>query len=126
MKLTSYSGNNIKCLGSVHLMVKKKCQTSYQDTKFYLVDVTGPAVIGLPSCKKLEIVQLNLDVINNPAKATPQQQIKGIADLKSRFPHCFDDIRCFVGEEKLYIKPDAQPFIDPPRKYPIHKGSKIQ
>ena len=89
MKLTLYSDNNIKYLGSLHLTVKKKCQSSYQDTKFYLVDVTAPAIIGLLSCKQLENVKFNLDVINNRVKVTPQHQIKVIADLKLRFPDCF-------------------------------------
>ena len=47
-------------------------------------------------------------------------------DLKKWFPDCFDDIGCFKGEEQLHLKPDATPFIDPPRRCPIHLCGKIK
>ena len=61
IKLTSYSGDVIKCLGSVSLMVKKENQNTFQDEKFYIVDVEGPAILGLPACLKMNIVSIHFD-----------------------------------------------------------------
>ena len=46
-KLTSYSGDNIKCIGTMN--IDCKYQTSaWNDTKFYVVDVPGPVILGPP------------------------------------------------------------------------------
>ena len=127
MKLTSYTGNEITCLGSVNLNVKKKSQSEYQTLKFYVVDVDGPAIIGLPSCKQLQLVTISVDAVKKKVQVpTTGDKVTGIAELKSKFPNNFDDIGCFSGEVKLRLKPDATPFIDPPRRFPIHIRPKIQ
>ena len=112
-----------------------------------MIDVQGPAVVGLATCELLGLVKLNIDAVNcsvSPAsdqskftKEIPVQEeihplpptgtkIKGMKDLKKWFPDCFDDVGCFKGEEQLYLKPDATPFIDPPRRCPIHLHDKIK
>ena len=46
--LKAYSGDTIPCLGYIRLLIKRKHGAPYQDTKFYIVDVSGSAVLGLP------------------------------------------------------------------------------
>lgn len=146
-RLTSYSGNRINCLGSINLGVGKASQTDYISQKFYVVDVQGPAVLGLPTSELLGLVQLNIDGINSHDSHTacdqpdlskvkvvhevhhippPGTTINSVEDLKHWFPDCFDGIGCFEGEETLHIKSDATPFIDPPRRCPIHLRDKIK
>ncbi|ELT95296.1 hypothetical protein CAPTEDRAFT_190078 [Capitella teleta] len=36
-----------------------------------------------------------------------------------KYPSCFDGIGLFAVEEKLMVKEDAIPSIDPPRKFPL-------
>nr|XP_039263214.1 uncharacterized protein K02A2.6-like [Styela clava] len=55
-----------------------------------------------------------------------QTKINTVEDLKLVYPDCFDKIGCFHGEEKLHLKKDAEPFIDPPRRVPIHLRDKIK
>ena len=121
VKLTSYSDTRIPCLGSISLNIKKKSQNRYHPTKFYVVDVAGPAILGLPSCKALRIVDIHIDNINSML-----QKIKNIEDLKNLYPDSFDKIGNFKVEEKLQLKPNAEPFVDPPRRCPIHLKNQIK
>ena len=62
VKLTAYNGENIKCSGKFTINVyheKKK-----HPVLFYVVDVTGPAAIGLLTCEQLNIVTMNVDQIS--------------------------------------------------------------
>ena len=59
-KLTSYSGHHIKCYGSINLKLSKGNE-EYQQHKFYVVEVPGPAILGLPSCKDLKVIVLDPD-----------------------------------------------------------------
>ena len=62
----------------------------------YVVDVTGPAVIGLPTCEQLNIVTLNVDQISPSVPA-----IGSIDDLTHQYPKQFDTIGNFQGTAKL-------------------------
>ena len=42
---------------------KTKHGATYQDTKFYIVNVSGPAVLGLPTCRETGLISLNVDAI---------------------------------------------------------------
>ena len=121
IKLTSYSGDVIKCLGSVSLMVKKENQSTFQDEKFYIVDVEGPAILGLPACLKMNIVSIHLD-----ASKHETQPLTSVQQLQSIFPNQFDKIGKMKEPAKLYIKEGAIPHCDAPRKVSIHLKPKIK
>ena len=59
-KLTPYSGHSIPCRGSIVLQLSKPSGQS-QSHRFYVVDVPGPAILGLPSCNKLNIYHWTLN-----------------------------------------------------------------
>jgi hypothetical protein len=90
--LTSYCGNNIKCFGSINLSLKKDSQHNFCTFKFYVVDVQGPVIIGLKTCEKLGIVEINLDSLSKQIKHVKKcpteinSKINTIEDLKSKFP----------------------------------------
>ena len=50
VKRTSYSGHPIVCCGSINLSLSKP-KGQFQVHTFFVVDVVGPAILGLPSCK---------------------------------------------------------------------------
>ena len=54
-RLTAYNGTSIACHGIVNIQCSYR-NSAWDDTQFYIVDVTGPAVIGLQSCEKLKLV----------------------------------------------------------------------
>ena len=111
--LTAYNGEQIKCIGKFTIDVHHN--SKIKSVLFYVVDVTGPAVIGLPTCERLNIVTINVDHIS-PSVPT----ISNIDDLTQLYPHQFDTIGSFKGTAMLRLKDDAVPFIDAPRKCPLH------
>lgn len=141
--LTSYSGNKIPCIGSITLQIRKQSQTHYSNAKFFVVDVNGPAIVGLPTCTSLGLVNINVDAMDGvladePREYPPKQpsqplktpmpgtKFHSVEDLMAWFPDCFDGIGHFRGEEHLQVRDDASPFIDPPRRVSIHLGPKIK
>ena len=66
IKLTAYNGEEIRCLGTLDM----KCQhesSGWKTTRFYVVDMPGPAVVGLPTSERLDLVTINVDgVVTKP------------------------------------------------------------
>ena len=99
-KLTAYNGEQIKCIGKFTIDVHHN--SKIQSVLFYVVDVTGPAVIGLPTCEQLNIVTTNVDHIS-PSVPT----ISNIDNLTQLYPNQFDTIGSFKGTAMLRLKDDA-------------------
>ena len=145
VRLTSYSGHNIKCLGSLESDICRKDQNAYARQKFCVIDVSGRAIHALPTCELLGLVELSIEVVqylphrgdrSSPTKAKHTQEdvhqvppagtrINTIKELQHWFPDCFDRIGRYQGEEQLHLKNTAEPFIDPPRRWPIHLREQI-
>ena len=75
--LTAYSGEEIKCLGSITLGCKSG-SSSWVNVVFYIVDVPGPVILGLPTCEALNLVTINCQlesVVTAPVKLTSVQVV---------------------------------------------------
>ena len=114
--LTAYNGTQIKCFGTVDI----DCNYSsiWTNTKFYVVDVPGPAVLGLPSCETLNVVTLHCSISRDPPANNPPK-LNNINDLINEYPNQFDHIGEFPTVHKLVTDPNVPPHINPPRKTPI-------
>ena len=115
INLTAYNGEPIRCLGSIKLNCGFK--NKWEETDFYVVDVTGPAIVGLPTSEKLGLVTIHID---NLVTGEKKEEELTLEKLKVDFPGQFDTIGNFQGAAQLLLKDDAVPFIDPPRKFSIH------
>lgn len=62
VKVTSYTGDVIPCFGTINIPCQNK-QSRWIDAKFYVVDVPGPAVDGLPTNELLSLVTVNVDAM---------------------------------------------------------------
>ena len=114
---------------------------------WYITDTPGPALLGLPVCQKLAVVQVNCTVKTtqpdrSPTGTTPTQAaratkppatrtlkskcIKPTDDLTREFPDRFTVIGKFPGEYKIQLHPDNHPVIHAPRKCPIALHPKIK
>ncbi|XP_014667285.1 PREDICTED: uncharacterized protein LOC106808892 [Priapulus caudatus] len=51
VRLTSYSGHSIKCIGSLKLGLQRRHNNEIQQHKFYVVDVPGPAIMAYKQVK---------------------------------------------------------------------------
>ena len=137
-KLTSYSGHSIPCRGSIVLQLSKPSGQS-QSHRFYVADVPGTAILGLPSCNKLNILTLdtesttfgmsNLEVdrLCTTRSIAPESfNLNNIEDVKWCFPECFDTIGKLHGDTKLNFKPDSTPYIDATCRTPVYLMTKIK
>jgi len=130
VKLTAYNGQKIPCFGTIQIPCQHK-NSVWDQATFYVVDVDGPAIVGLPTCERLHLVTINVDNVRDNTsdcgkpKVTPAQ-IHDIKDLVSLYPQQFDKIGNFKGTARLHLKDDAEAFIDAPRKCSVHIKDKLK
>lgn len=77
-RLTAYNGTEITCYRKVNiqsLFRSVECNAS-----FYVVDSPGPPIIGLPTCERLQIIQMNCSVENHTG-----EQLNSKGDLKKLY-----------------------------------------
>ena len=96
------------------------------DTTFYVANTPGPAILGLPSCCRLRIVNFNCSVQlrkhDLPIKVSKEREkvkqdmknLKSIDsndDLIKACPDQFEGIGKFPGTYHIYLKEDAIPVV---------------
>ena len=59
VKLTAYGGHAIPCLGTVTIPCRTNNST-WRETTFYVVDVQGPAILGLPTSEELQLITIHV------------------------------------------------------------------
>ena len=116
-KLTAYNGQKIPCYGSLDLELSHKGKLT--KAKFYVVDVEGACIIGLPTCEKLKLVTINCNEINTT-------DVSSVESLKQAYPGQFDTLGDFQGPAQLHTKLGAEPSIDPPRKCSVHLEEQLK
>ena len=99
-------------------------EVNKMDTTFYIADIPGPAILGLPSCSRLRIVNLNCSVQlrkhGQPVKVSKDREkvkqdmknfkpINSKDDLIKTYPDRFEGIGKFPGTYHIYLKEDAIP-----------------
>ena len=151
-KLTAYNGSLIPLYGILCGPILWQpntpgAQPCVIHSYWYVADTPGPALLGLPACERLAVVQVNCAVMTTqsnrsltgmastqaarvekpPAARTPKSKcIKSTDDLKREFPDRFTGIGKFPGEYKIWLHPDAHLVIHTPRKCPITLCSKVK
>ena len=114
---------------------------------WYIADTPGPALLGLPACKRLAVVQVNCTVRTTqpnrnltstaptqaarvakpPAARTPKPKcITSTDDLMRECPDRFTGIGKLPGEYRIQLCPDAHQVIHTPRKCPIALHPKVK
>ena len=112
VRLTAYNGTNIPCYGIIDVPCEFR-DSGWENTKFHIVDVPGPAIIGLPSCESLKVVTMHCSI--NPAQLADKTQssrprpINTVNNLVDMCPEQFDRTGKFPGKVKLVTDPDAPP-----------------
>ena len=114
---------------------------------WYVADTSGPALLGLPACEKLAVVQVNCAVkttqldrsltgtapilaarVGKPptARTSKSKCIKSTDDLKREFPDRFTGIGKLPGKCRIQLCPDTHPVIHKPRKCLITLHPKVK
>ena len=137
-KLRAYNRTNIPQLSALETTITWKDEETKKvnkmETTFYVADTPGPAILGLPSCSRLRIVNLNCSVQlrkhGQPVKVCKErekvkQDMKNLKPINSKddlikaYPDWFEEIGKFPGTYHIYLKEDAIPVVHRPRKCPI-------
>ena len=106
--------------------------TTLQDKLLlYVADTPGLAILGLPSCERLEVVKMNCAIkviqdtswLPGPTPAPPVLRkivpIKSTEDLIKTSPDRFQGMGQFAGEYIIRLCDNAQPVMHAPWKCPI-------
>ena len=151
-KLTAYNGSPIPLYGVLYGPILWQpstpgAQPHMIHSYWYITDTPGPALLGLPACEKLAVVQVNCAVKTtqpnrSPTSTTPTQAaratkppatrtlkskcIKSTDDLTREFLIDSPQISKFPGEYKIRLCPDAHLVIHAPRKCPIALHPKVK
>ena len=138
--LTVYNVSNIPQFGVLHTATewtpKGNQYPKCLQTRWYVADSRGPAILGLPSSSKLGIVQVNCtvkltsryDPPNPPKKPKPEHAkrrhdltspLNSGKDLIKAYPNQFEGIGQLSGTYHITLCDDAKPMVHVPRKCPI-------
>ena len=120
--LTAYGGTNIK----QHGKCASACDFNGRRTEaiFFITEAEGPAIIGLPTSLKLNLVTLNCSLQKNQAEnAHPAHEknvpVKDKDDLVKQYPGCFDGIGKFQGQYHIIVDPSIPPVVHAQRRVPL-------
>ncbi|XP_060554235.1 uncharacterized protein K02A2.6-like [Ruditapes philippinarum] len=117
VKLTAYSGTEIKVLGVVDLSCsyKKKCSKLVE---FYVVRTNKPSILGLQACLDFNVIQIVMSVDQN-------EQMNKNSVLRD-FPEVFHGFGKLPGACSIKVDPKYSPVIHPPRRVPVALQSKVK
>ncbi|KAK2717515.1 hypothetical protein QYM36_006334 [Artemia franciscana] len=110
--LTSYTGEQLKVLGTTNLKVQYKNQTPQTHT-FHVVCTDRAPILSRQSSERLQLIKFVLSV-SNPAPIRPV-----IQKLLNEFSDVFEGIGTLPGTCKIYLKEGAIPTIQPPKRVPF-------
>ena len=139
MHLTAYNRSKIPQFGTLDTAIdctpKGKDVANRLQTRWYIMNTLGPATLGLPSCAKLAIVELNCAVNLQKRRLVQQKKptIEGRKvkkdlqhlnlpplntkeDLIQAYPDRFEGIGCFPGTYHITLYSHAKPIIHAPQK----------
>ena len=127
IRLTAYNGTWVPLFGSLHGPIIWQPGSSNAQPHWYVADTPGPAILGLPSCERLEVVKMTCAVriiqdtsqLSGPTPAPPTPKktvpINSTEDLNKKFPDRFQGISQFPGEYTIRLCDNVQPVIHAPR-----------
>ena len=155
-KLIAYNGSPIPLYRILHGPILWQpntpgAQPCMIHSYWYIADTPGPALLGLPACKKLAVVKVNCAVgttqpnrcptgtaptqaarvAKPPSARTPKPKcIKSTNDVMREFPDRFTRIGKLPGEYRIQLHPDAHLVIHThthtQRKCPIALHPKVK
>ena len=133
-RLIAFGGYDVEHFGTCSLTLTHGEQS--ERCTFHVSKADGPVILGLPSCRALQLVTLhyNMNVVENTApenqQSTAQSTLTGDPDARksvlSEYADCFDGIGCFRKPHHITIDPAVPPVIHPPRRVPVSLRSQLK
>ncbi len=143
--LRGYGGHPLKHFGKCS--IRSSYNSRQENTKFFITEEDGPALLGCQSSQALGLVKVCCHVSAPPPPSkppeppltpaspptrpvpTPQPSTKHIStseQLIAEYPDRFKGLGKFKGEHHIVLDPSVPPRVHPPRKTPIHMRDKIK
>ena len=114
--LTAYGGVRVPIKGTCTMKIKHNDQNI--DVKFFVVAVDkAQPLIGLQTCRDLELISIN----NNVSAVTAQE-----TEILDEYQDVFAGLGLVDGEFHIELRDDAKPTLHPPRKIPLSLMPKFQ
>ena len=109
--LTEYGSRTLPHYDVVTLPCRYK-NKEWEQMEFFITDIDGPAILGMPSSIKFKLMTLHCEVkMDNKTKINSDQ---------------FDRIGEFPGTSHIVFKEEAQPVIHAPRKCSIYLRGELE
>ena len=130
VRILAYGDVSLRNHGTCELPVSHGEKTTA--AKFYVTDAKGPVLLGLPTCRALDLVSLHFNVKINDASSSSTHCTRAKGDARARakilreFPDVFEGIGCFEGSCKITVDPTVQPVVHPPRRIPYSLREKLK
>ena len=98
--LTAYNGSSIKHYGTITMPCRYK-DGNWSDATFYIVEMPGPVIFGLPTGIVLNLLQMNRNVNVSSQQA---QKILSTSHLQNMYSDCCKGLAKFAGTYRLTLK----------------------
>lgn len=118
--LKAYGGHRIKQYGTC--IVKCEHEGVQYDTKFYITEDDGSAILGLPSAQAMQLITVNCEIKTDEQTG----HISNKTELIQQYPNVFDGIGKMQGQYHININPNVPPTVHAPRKVPIALRDRIK
>ena len=87
---------------------------------------TGPAILGIPSCREPLLVEVNCEVRETLNQPNSKTYITSKSDLIDASPDQFEGICIFRGEFHITIDKSVPPVVHSPRRCAIHLKDSVK
>ena len=103
--LMAYNGSHIRQFGMLPVPCRKM-NTQWVNAEFFIVKATGPAILGLPTCRDLQILILLWSMKENCARNKP---VNTFDDLLVTYPDKFDNFGNFLYKYCIVVVDPSMP-----------------
>ena len=130
--ITAFGGHVITPAGMCALALQHR--GTLHTTNFYVVEYNGPVILGLPSCRALQLVTINYSLsvmdmektvipttdtsLEDVHTGKPRSNTLAKAAIMKEYPDRFQGVGCFAGEYHISLDPTVALVIHPPRRIP--------
>ena len=131
-RIFAYGGATVRHLGITSFNIQHNGKES--TASFFVTDTAGPVLIGLPTCRDLELVSFHFSVklsaLDDLPSMTASPRSTGDEQFRQRilseYADVFDGIGCFDEKVKVFVDPSVPPVIHPPRRVPVSLKEKFK
>ena len=122
--ISAFGGHTVRHYGTCVLKVTH--QDSCKPYTFHVVDAEEPTILGLPTCRDLNLVILNFGITAQKVASRPSSAPKPICDpdpaamdeVLKNYGDYFQGIECFQGEFLITVDLSIPPVMHPSRGVP--------